>query len=212
MYWRMQVLLLWGGNQKVVDVVGGWYGASNEQHALGACVEPFQGHVIKPSLHGWHLSSNLHTFLARLIVPFGSSELDVRATAHIQRCDQTPRRYGVYSRCCSLPTMDRPLPLVPGVVTMPCWASKVSGEMISSYRKPQRRSSLTKCDAKRFFLASSGSSYTQLGSCHGPAGGAPAAGPAEGCRPSASRGLRPPTWRGAARNEERPVRGTRARI
>jgi hypothetical protein len=38
-----------------------------------------QGHVIKPSLHGWHLSSSLHTFLARLIVPFSSSELDVRA-------------------------------------------------------------------------------------------------------------------------------------
>jgi hypothetical protein len=38
-----------------------------------------QGHVIKPSLHGWHLSSSLHTFLAQLTVPFSSSELDVRA-------------------------------------------------------------------------------------------------------------------------------------
>jgi hypothetical protein len=138
LYWRMQVLLLCGGHQKVLDVVGGWYESSNEQYALGACVESFQGHVIKLSLHGWHLSSNLHTFLARLIVPVSSSELDVRATAHIQRCGQTPRRYGVYSRCCSLPAMDRPLPLAPGVVTMPSWASKVSGEMISSYRKSQR--------------------------------------------------------------------------
>jgi hypothetical protein len=145
-HWRMQVLLLCGGHQEVIDVVGGWYEASNEQHALGACVGSSQGHVIKLSLHGWHLSSNLHTFVARLIVPFSSSELDLRDTAHIQRCGQIPRRYGVYSRCCSLPTMDRPLPLAPDVVTMPCWASKVSGEMISSYRKPQRRPSLTKWD------------------------------------------------------------------
>jgi hypothetical protein len=87
---------------------------ANEQQALGAaCIESSQGHVISLSLHGWHLSSNLRTFLARLVVPFSSSELDVRTTAHIQRCGQTPRRYGVYSRCCSLPTMDRPLPLVP---------------------------------------------------------------------------------------------------
>jgi hypothetical protein len=90
---------------------------ANEQQALGACVESFQGHVISPSLaHGWHLSSGLRAFLARLIVPFSSSELDVRATAHIQRCGQTPRRYGMYLRCRSLPAMDRPLPLVPGVV------------------------------------------------------------------------------------------------
>jgi hypothetical protein len=100
-----------------------------------------------PRLAPEHLSSSLHTFLciARLVVPFSSSELDVRATAHIQRCGQTPRRYGVYSRCCSLPAMDRPLPrLVPGVAPSPSWASKVSDEIISSYRKPQRRLSLTK--------------------------------------------------------------------
>jgi hypothetical protein len=95
---------------------GRWYETSNEQQALGAFVESFQGHVISLSLHGWHLSSNLRTFLARLIVPFSSSGLDVRATAHIQRCGQTPRKYGVYLRCCSLPTMNQPLPLVPGVV------------------------------------------------------------------------------------------------
>jgi hypothetical protein len=52
----------------------------NEQQALGACVESFQGHVISLSLRGWHLSSSLRTFLARLIVPFSSSELDLRAT------------------------------------------------------------------------------------------------------------------------------------
>jgi hypothetical protein len=94
---------------------GRWYRASNEQQALGTCVESFQGHVSSLSLHGWHLRSNLRTFLARLIVPFSSSELAVRATAHIQRCGQTPRGYGVYLRCYSLPTMDQPLPLVPGV-------------------------------------------------------------------------------------------------
>jgi hypothetical protein len=122
LYWRMQVLLLCGGHQKVIDVVGGWYGAAIEQQALGTCVESFQGHVLAPrsSLHGWHLSSNLRTFLARLIVPFSSSGLDIRATAHIQRCGQTPRRYGVYLRCCSLPTMDQPLPLArPGVPPTP---------------------------------------------------------------------------------------------
>jgi hypothetical protein len=112
----MQVLLLCGGHQKVIDAVGGWYEADIEQQALGACVESSQGHVISLSPRGWHLSSSLHTFLARLIVPFSSLELDVRATAHFQRCGQTPRRHGVYSRFCLLPTMDRPLPLVPGVV------------------------------------------------------------------------------------------------
>jgi hypothetical protein len=98
---------------------GRWYAyeASIEQQALGACVESLQGHVMSLSLHGWHLSRSLRTFLARLIVPFSSSELDLRATAHIQRCGQTPRRYGVYLRCCALPTMDQPLPLAPGVVT-----------------------------------------------------------------------------------------------
>jgi hypothetical protein len=102
----MQVLLLCGGHlQEVIDVVGGgakllmnnmrWELVLNHSRAML--------HVISLSLHGWHLSSNLRTFLARLIVPFSSSELDLRATAHIQRCDQTSRRYGVYSRCCSLP-------------------------------------------------------------------------------------------------------------
>jgi hypothetical protein len=90
-----------------------WYEAAIEQQALGACVESFQGHAISFSLHGWHLSSNLRTFLARLTVPFSSSELDVRAPAHIQRCGQTPG--------CTQDVVQR-------------WASKVSGEMISSYR------------------------------------------------------------------------------
>jgi hypothetical protein len=63
--------------------------AASEQQALGACVESLQGHVISLSLHGWHLSSSLRTFLARLIAPFSSSELDLRATDHhIQRCGQ----------------------------------------------------------------------------------------------------------------------------
>jgi hypothetical protein len=119
LYWRVQVLLLYGGHQKVIDVVGGWYGAAIEQQVLGACIESLQGHVISLSPRGSHLSSSL-----RLIVPFSSSELGVRAAAHFQRCDQTPRRYGVYSRCCSLPTMDRPLPLVPGVAPSPFSASK----------------------------------------------------------------------------------------
>jgi hypothetical protein len=45
--------------------------------------------------------------------------------------------------------------------------------MISSYRKPQRRPSLTKVDAKQFGIERL---YIQISSCHGPAGGAPAAG------------------------------------
>jgi hypothetical protein len=61
--------------------------------------------LISLSLHGWHLSSNLRSFLARLVVPFSSSGLDLGATAHIQRCGQTQRRYGVYPSCCSLPTL-----------------------------------------------------------------------------------------------------------
>jgi hypothetical protein len=58
----MQVLLPCGGHQKVIDVVGGGtkHEASNEQHALGACIESPQGHVISLSLHGWYLSRNLH--------------------------------------------------------------------------------------------------------------------------------------------------------
>jgi hypothetical protein len=41
---------------------------ANEQQALGACVESFQGHVISlsPLAHGWHLSSSLRTFLSQL--------------------------------------------------------------------------------------------------------------------------------------------------
>jgi hypothetical protein len=97
LYWRVLVLLLYGGHPKVIDAVGGWYGAAIEQQVLGACVESFQGHVISLSPHGSHLSSSLRAFIARLmLVPFSSSELDVRATAHFQRCGQTPRRYGVY--------------------------------------------------------------------------------------------------------------------
>jgi hypothetical protein len=105
---------------------------ANEQLALRACVESFQGHVISPSLHGWHLSRDLRAFLARLIgCALQDSELDLRATAHIQRRGQSPRRYGVYLRYCSLPAMDRPLPLVPGVVLPTAVLSK---QMISSYR------------------------------------------------------------------------------
>jgi hypothetical protein len=64
----------------VIDVVGGWYEAAIEQQVLGACVESFHGHVISLSPHGGsHLSSNLRAFIARLIVPFSSSGLGVRA-------------------------------------------------------------------------------------------------------------------------------------
>jgi hypothetical protein len=70
----MQVLLLCGGHQEVIDVVG-----DGTELLLNN----------SPSLHGWHLSRSLRTFLARLVVLFSSSELDVRAAAHIQRCCQT---------------------------------------------------------------------------------------------------------------------------
>jgi hypothetical protein len=43
---------------------GRWYEAPIEQHALGACIEPPQGHVISLSLNGLHLSSSLRTFVA----------------------------------------------------------------------------------------------------------------------------------------------------
>jgi hypothetical protein len=172
LYWRMQVLLLCGGHQ--IDVVGDgtklllnnrrWELVLNHSRAM---------HVISLSSHGWHLSRNLRTFLPRLIVLFSSSELDVRApTAHIQRCGQTPRRYRMYLRYFPLPTMYQPLATGPWRVapTPPCWASKVSGEMISSYRKPQRRLSLSKWDLDPMQVTGY---YTHLGSCHGPAGGAP---------------------------------------
>jgi hypothetical protein len=122
----MQVLLLCGEHREVMDVVGGgtklllnnrrWELVLNHSRAMLSCYSL--------SLHGWHLSSNPPpcTFLARPIVPFSSSELDVRATAHIQRCGQTPRRYGVYLRCCSLPTaMDQPLPLVAVLSEQSIW-------------------------------------------------------------------------------------------
>jgi hypothetical protein len=69
------------------EVVRSCYSAI-EQQALGACVESFQGHAIGLSPHDWHLNRDLRAFLARLIVLFSSSELDVRATAHIRRCGQ----------------------------------------------------------------------------------------------------------------------------
>jgi hypothetical protein len=34
LHWWMQVLLLCGGHQEVIDVVGGWYEAAIEQQAL----------------------------------------------------------------------------------------------------------------------------------------------------------------------------------
>jgi hypothetical protein len=94
-------------------------------------------------------------------------------------------------------TMDRPLPLAPGVVTMPSWASKVSGEMISSYRKPQRRLSLTRCDVTSH-QPLEGKLPDQLlprarwrGASGGVGGGAPAE--------RIPRVTPPPTWRGGAR-------------
>jgi hypothetical protein len=60
-------------------------------NVLGACIGSFQGHVISLSPHGSHLGRSLRAFIARLIVPFSSSELGaVRAAAHFQRCGQTP--------------------------------------------------------------------------------------------------------------------------
>jgi hypothetical protein len=80
--------------------------AASEQQALalGACVESLQGHVFSTgtgthrlSLHGWHLSRNprARAFLARLIVSFSSSELDLRATAHIRRSGRFLQQEGM---------------------------------------------------------------------------------------------------------------------
>jgi hypothetical protein len=43
---RMQVLLLRGGHQKVIDAVADGMRAASEQQALRACIESLQGHVI----------------------------------------------------------------------------------------------------------------------------------------------------------------------
>jgi hypothetical protein len=72
----MQVLLLCGGHQKVIDVVGGSTELLLNNRRWELCVESSQGHVMRgPSLQGHVISLSA----AR------SSELDVRAAAHIQR-------------------------------------------------------------------------------------------------------------------------------
>jgi hypothetical protein len=93
-----------------------------------------QGHVISLLLRGWHLSRGLRTFLARLIVLLSSSELDVRATAHIKRCGQTPRRYRAYLATKMLFTVHCQPRINRTAWSLawsppPCWAS---------YRKPHR--------------------------------------------------------------------------
>jgi hypothetical protein len=130
----------------VIDVVGGWYEASIEQQVLGACIESFQGHVISLSPHGSHLSRNLRTFLARLIVPatnrcMGSLQIVMlsaptslasimvvgphhTAVTHVGDSSEVGQREHMVRQ----------------------WAIKVSGAMIPSYRKSQRRLSLTKWD------------------------------------------------------------------
>jgi hypothetical protein len=118
--------------------VGGWYEASIEQHALGACIESFQGHVITLSPHGSHLSRNLRTFLARLVAPATNRcmvSLQIvmlgaptslagimvigphhAAVTHVGDSSEVGQREHMVRQ----------------------WAIRVSGEMISSYRKPQR--------------------------------------------------------------------------
>jgi hypothetical protein len=73
--------------------------AASEQQTLGACIQSLQGHfsaiMAASRYHGRHLSRYLRTFLARLIVPFSSSALDLCVTSHIQRPGRSLRRYGV---------------------------------------------------------------------------------------------------------------------
>jgi hypothetical protein len=51
----------------------------------------------------------------------------------------------------------------------PCWASRVSGEIISCYRKPQRSCRYNQSGVLHPTQVTA--QYTQLGSCHGPAAG-----------------------------------------
>jgi hypothetical protein len=147
------------------------YGASNEQHALGACIESSQGHVISLLLHGWHLSSSLRTFLARLVVP----ELDLRATAHIQRCGQTPdptKVWGVLTMLFTA-THGSAAPTGPwrGSIGMPLPdIVKAKDPEVLAADLLMRKANVA---PQRFLVGI----IRQLGSCHGPAGGAPAAGP-----------------------------------
>jgi hypothetical protein len=78
------------------------------------------------------------------------------------------------------------------------WAIKVFGEMIPSYRKAQRRLSLTKWDVCMYIPLAVGGQTAKSAPATGPLAGRQRRGPAEGCRPSASRGPRPSTWRGGA--------------
>jgi hypothetical protein len=107
--------------------------AASEQHALGACVESLQGHVIIGlSLHGWHLSRGLRAFLARLIVPFSSSELGLRATAHIYPAlwPFSTKVWGVLRMLVTAypgpAALALPLPLVPGVVPTAVLSEKIT--------------------------------------------------------------------------------------
>jgi hypothetical protein len=102
-------------------------------------------------------------------------------------------RGGVYLRCCSLPTMDQPLPLAPGVAPTPSWAIKVSGEMISSYRKPQRRLLSTNVNQVGLQIPHRLLAIIPIWApATGPLAGRQRRVPAEGCRPSAFRGSRAP--------------------
>jgi hypothetical protein len=133
------VLLLSGGHQKVIDVVGDWHEAAIEQQPLGGCVESSQGHVISLSLHGSHLSGNLRTFRARLIVPATN-----RCMVNLQIV-----MLGAPTSLASIMVVGpHHAPAVMHVGDssevgqrehmVRQWASRVSGEIISSYRKPQR--------------------------------------------------------------------------
>jgi hypothetical protein len=150
---------------------------------------------------GWHLSSSLRTFVARLIVPFSSSELDLRATAHIQRRGQTPRRAyaGIYFRYCSLPTMDPAAPTDPW--RGPHRRAGREGDLL------RLREMITLANQSKSFVVNhsvishqplEGKLPDQLLPA-GPPAGRQRRGSAEGCQPSASRGSPPPTWRGGAR-------------
>jgi hypothetical protein len=101
------------------------------------------------------------------------------------------KRYGVYSRCCSLPTMDHGSAAPTGP-----WRGTIAvlGEqMIWIYLEILAASLLA---ARQF--ASNGLCVSWAPAT-GPPAGRHRRGSAEGRRPSASRGTSPPTWRGGAR-------------
>jgi hypothetical protein len=159
------------------------------------------------SPHGSHLSRNLRTFLARLIVPATNRcMVNLQSDRNVECSHFSRQHYGGRSAPRRRHTR-RTSEIAPNEVgqrehmVRQAWAIKAAGEIISSNRKPQRVIVNHVCDVQ---LCTSHTGHRLLYPFGllprtGPLAGRQRRGPAEGCRSSASRGPRPPTWRGGAR-------------